>query len=177
MALALGKSVDHHLGMSVAETSATVSKRPLQIMAAVVGLAVLVTIALVAARGPETYAPGTPEAALQGFLEAGIDGDSAALFALVTDESRDQCQSALDEERFDEPWHNDGLRAELEDMTVTGDVATAEVRFHQRGTNDLFGSSSWTYDERFTLERVDGAWLIDRAGWPWLFTECTREQS
>jgi len=162
--------------MSVAETSATVSKLPLQIMAAVVGLTVLVTIALIAARGPETYAPGTPEAALQEFLEAGIDGDSAVLLELITDESRDQCQSALDREGFNSPWHNDGLRVELEDITVTGDVATAEVRFHQRGTNDPFNNSSWRYDERFTLERVDGAWLIDRAGWPWPLTECTKGQ-
>ena len=152
------------------------SKLPLLIMAAVVGLAVLVTIALVATRGPETYAPGTPEAALQDFLEAGFDGDTAAIFELVTDESRDRCQSASDRERFDGDWYSDGMRAELEDMTVTSDVATAEVRFHEGGANDPFSNSSWSYDERFTLVRVDGAWLIDRAGWPWPFAECTGGQ-
>jgi hypothetical protein len=163
--------------MATIESPATVSKLPLLIMAAVVGLAVLVTIALVVARGPETYAPGSPEAALQDFLEAGFDGDSVAILELVTDESRDGCQSALDRERFDGSWYSDGLWAELEDMTVVGDVANAEVRFHQRGANDPFNNSRWSYDERFTIEWVDGAWLIDRAGWPWPFTECMKGQS
>ena len=160
--------------MATEEPPATVSKLPLLIIGAVVGLAVLVTVALIATSDTETYEPGTPEAALQDFLQAGFDGDSDAMFGLLTADSRAACETTRDQERFDEGSDSDGLRAELEGMTVEGATATAEVRFEHSSGNDPFDNSSWSYNERFRLERVDGAWLIDRAGWPWPFEDCTR---
>ena len=73
--------------MTTVEPSAAVSKPPL-IVGAVVGLAVLVTVALIATSGTETSELGTPEAALQDFLQAGFDGDSDAMFGLLTAESQ-----------------------------------------------------------------------------------------
>ena len=160
--------------MATVEPPATVSKLPLLIVGAVVGLAVLVTVALIARSGTETYEVGTPEAALQDFLQAGFDGDSDAMFGLLTAESRAACETARDRDRFDDGLYSDGLRAELEGMTLKGATATAEVRFHQTSGNDPFGNSNWSYNESFRLERVGEAWLIDRAGWPWPFEDCTR---
>ena len=160
--------------MTAVEPPATVSKLPLLIIGAVVGLAVLVTVALLATSGTETYEPGTPEAALQDFLEAGIDGDSDAMFSLLTAESRAACENARDRNRFDDVTYSEGLHAELKEMTVTGSTATAKVRFHQSSGNDPFDNSTWSYDEQFRLEHVDGAWLIDRGGWPWSIEDCTR---
>lgn len=149
-----------------------VSKLPLLIMGAVVALAVLVTVALVATSGTERYSPGTPEAALQDFLQASFDRDTDAVRALLTDDARADCRAAFDRGHVDDPY-TDGLRAELEDMSVTGTTATATVRFRQGNSSDPFDNSSWSYEERFVLHDVDGEWRIHRAGWPWALAECT----
>ena len=160
--------------MTAVEPPANVSKLPLLIIGAIVALVVLVTVALLSTSEPETYEPGTPEAALQEFLEAGFDGNTDAMFNLLTTESRAACEKARDRNRFDDDAYFDGLRAELLDMTATGSTATAKVRFHESSGNDPFDNATWSYDEKFWLERVDGAWLIDRGGWPWSIEDCTR---
>ena len=163
--------------MAVVEPPTRVSKLPLLIMGAVVGLAVLVTIALVSLRGPKTYDPGSPEAGLQDFLEASFDGDTAAMADLLTDETRARCDDRLDERRFDADFYSDGLRAELDEISVEGATATATVTFRQTDSNDPFDSSSWSYSERFELIQVEGAWLVHRAGWPYELADCTRGRS
>lgn len=163
--------------MAVVEPPTRVSKLPLLIMGAVVGVAVLVTIALVALRGPKTYDPGSPEAGLQDFLEASFDSDTDAMVDLLTDETRARCDNQLDERRFDNYSYNDGLRAELDEMSVEGATASAIVTFRQTDSNDPFDSSSWSYSERFELIQVEGVWLVDRAGWPYELAECTRGRS
>ncbi len=162
--------------MATTDAPPTVSKLPLFIMGAVVALAALVTVGLLAVRSNETYDPGTPEAALQDFLQAAFDEDSEAMLGLLTESTRAECDNFVDELRFDD-FGADDLRAELEDMSVSGTSATAEVRFHQTGSNDPFNGSGWSFDERFILERVDGDWLVAKAGWPWPFAECTGVRS
>ena len=157
------------------EPSSSVSKLPLLIMGAVVAIAVLVTVALIVGRDTKTYSPGTPEAAVQDFIQAGFDNDMAMLLALLTTDARAVCEADIGRQRFDDDIYTEGLRAALKDMEITSDdTAIAEVRFHQDNTNDLFDTSGWSHDERFTLTRIDGDWLIDKADWPYQFGECTR---
>jgi hypothetical protein len=157
------------------EVSSNVSKLPLLIMGAVLAIAVLVTVALIAGRDTKTYSPGTPEAAVQDFIQAGFDNDKPALLASLTTDARASCEADLARQRFDDHIYTEGLRAALEDMEMTNDdTAIAEVRFHQDNTNNLFDTSGWSHDERFTLTRIDGDWLIDKADWPYQFGDCTR---
>jgi hypothetical protein len=157
------------------EPSNTVSKLPLLIMGAVVAIAVLVTVALIVGRDTKTYSPGTPEAAVQDFIQAGFDDDMPALMASLTTDARASCEADIERQRFDDYIYTEGLRAALEDMEIrSDDTAIAKVRFHQDNTNDLFDTSGWSHDERFTLTRIDGDWLIDNADWPYQFGECTR---
>lgn len=157
--------------MTVTETPTAVSKLPLLIMGVVVGLAVLVTVALVAFRGNTNFEPGTPEAALQDFLEAGFDGESDVMIGLLTEPAQTKCRTDLERDRFDS--FSSEMRAELEDMSVTGTTASARVEFHHGGNSDPFDNSRWSFDEHFELEQVDGEWLVATAGWPWQFAECT----
>lgn len=152
----------------------TVSKLPLYVMGAVVGLAILVTIALVVARGPADYEPGTPEAALQDFLDAAFDEDGDALLALMSPEPRERCRDHFEDYGYGR-YSSDGLRLELERMDVSGDTATAQVELHQAADNP-FDNSRWSYTESFELTRIDGEWLIEHAGWPWQAADCTWER-
>jgi hypothetical protein len=157
------------------EPPSSVSKLPLLIMGAVVAIAVLVTVALIMGRDTKTYSPGTPEAAVQDFIQAGFDNDMPALLASLTTDARTSCEAEIVRQRFDDNVYSEGLRAALEDMEITSDdTAIAEVQFHQDNTNNLFDTSGWSHDERFTLTRIDGDWLIDKADWPYQFSECTR---
>jgi hypothetical protein len=151
-----------------------VSKLPLVIIGAVVALAVLVVVALVAFRGPVEYAPGTPEAALQSFLQAGFDNqDQSVLFAMLTPDARARCERDAETGRYSSIWDSDGLRAELETMRIDGDKAVATVGFRHGNSTDPFNDYSYSFTDTYTLLRVDGKWLIDRAGWPYQFTSCT----
>ena len=144
------------------------------IVGAIVGLAVLVTVALITTRGTETYEPGTPEAALQDFLQAGFNGDVDAMLDLLTAESLALCDTVRVRDRLDNGPYSSELSADLRSIEIEESTAIADVRFQRSNGSDPFDNSSRDFDERFTLERVDGNWLIAQATWPWPFNDCTR---
>lgn len=150
-----------------------VSRWPMTIMAAIVVLAALVTLALAADRGPESYPVGSPEAVLQQFVTSALDGDGDTMIGLLTEERRAGCREALRHDIGDPRWVDGDVRAELDDIVIEGDTAQVTVRFHERTGSGPFDSSTWDYGRRFTLVEVEETWLIDRAGWPWVFGSCT----
>ena len=149
----------------------TVSRLPLVIAAAVVTMVALLTVALLAARSPASYPEGSPEAVLQDFVAALIDEDESTVLALLTPESRQRCASELE---YADWRYGAGQRAELLSIEVVGDRAEATVRFRQFDDGNVFGASWWDDDAVYVLERVDGTWLVARAGWPWPLQDCTR---
>lgn len=157
---------------AVTEQPGSASKLPLVLLGALVAVAVLVTVALVVAGGTETFEPGTPEAALQQFIEAGLDGDETTMLALLTPQHRARCEEELDQ--FGRWGYDDGYRVELESVAVDGDEAELRVEFRNTNRDDVFGGSGWSFEERYDLVRVGDEWLIDRAQWPHVFGSCTR---
>ncbi|MEZ5375901.1 MAG: hypothetical protein R2733_05255 [Acidimicrobiales bacterium] len=151
-----------------------VSRLPLAIMAAVIAVAALVTLALSQNRSPTQYDDGTPAAALQHYIAAGLDGDEGAMLDLLAEDKRAACIADFRDDVYGNDWRADDVRTELDDMVVEGDIARATVLFREGGNSGLFDDTSWDYDRRFTLVLVDGHWLIDRAGWPYPFEDCTR---
>lgn len=150
------------------------SKLPLVIMGAVVAMAALLTIVLVAVRGPTTFDEGTPEATLQSFLNAALDDDEPAMLALLTEGSRQRCEEELERWTYGRSWYNDNVRAGLDEIEIDGEAAEATVVLRRSDSNDPFDSSTWSSDESFKLERSEGDWLIARASWPHPFASCTR---
>ena len=151
-----------------------VTRLPLMIMAAVGVMAALVTFAIATNRGPLDYAEGSPEAVLQEFVSSSFDNDESAMLELLTDDARERCLAAFDDGLYDRSWSTGNMRADLDEFVLDGEAARATVRFVE-GSDDPFGGSSWDYERSFTLVRVDGAWRVDRAGWPYPFDDCTRE--
>ncbi len=160
--------------MSPNDGAHRVSRLPLAIMAAVVVVAALVTIALSQSRSPEQYDVGSPEAALQQFVSAGLGGDEGAMLDLLPEDKRAACIVAFRDDVYATTWRADDIRSELDEMVIEGDTARATVLFREGGSNGPFDGSSWDYDRRFTLVLVGDQWLVDRAGWPYPFEDCTR---
>ena len=153
------------------------SKLPLVIVGACVVVAVLITVVLVAIRGPATFEPGTPEATLQAFINAGLDADEDTLLALMTEESAASCRQEFDERHYGRFFYDDDVRAQLDEMEITGSRADATVIFRRSSSNDPFDTSTWSSTESFRLQLEAGEWRIDRAEWPHPFLSCLRASS
>ena len=121
--------------------------------------------------GTASYAPGTPEAALQEFLQANLDGDRAAIEAMLEPSGAEQCQEEL--ERFG--FRASGLRFGLDDMRVEGDRAWATASKRYGSGGDPFDGPTRAVDERFELRRIDGEWKIVAATWPWDIDRCLED--
>ncbi|GAA3526021.1 hypothetical protein GCM10022263_13480 [Nocardioides daeguensis] len=132
-------------------------------LAAVVGAIVVASlITAVASRHPARLEPGSPEAAVQDYLDAVLERDAeAAARHLAPD-------SPCGVEDLDKAYVDDDVRVRLRDTDVTGGTARVAVAI-TTGSGELI-PSGWTEEHTFRLRRVDGAWLI--TGSPWPLFEC-----
>jgi hypothetical protein len=129
----------------------------------VVGLVVVtvVTMLVVAPRGPATYAPGSPEAAFQEYLAAFDSGDLEAAYASFSRRVR----SATTSSRYlDEVSMYD--RGDQERGTWIDSVDRADSRATLHLTIEEFYSSgltsdSYRYQGTVRMVSEDGAWKID----------------
>ena len=145
----------------------SVSRLPLVLMGAVAALAVLLVVAF-GLRGPDTFEPGTPEAAVQDFLQAALDGDADAVVASLTPAAAQRC----DDLRSDEFWRGSDTGFELDALSVSGDTARAEVTQRTSSRDDPFRGTWRNGGHVIELRRVDGEWKVERASWPWPVRNC-----
>lgn len=124
-------------------------------------LAALVTVLLVG-REPEDLPPGTPEAAVQEYLDAVLDGDDEAAAALFT--PTNPC-TVLD---LENAWVDEDVRVTLDDVRVDGKAARVEVTVASSGGGLV--PDAWSEEQTFRLSEIDGDWLI--SGVPWPLFEC-----
>lgn len=136
----------------------------------VVGLVVaaVVVVAVVAAvvatgRSEAEYAAGTPEATVQGYLRAVLDGDTDDIGEYLDDAG---CRPR-DVAAIPRP---DSARAVLLGSEVSEDEATIEVEITESYSDDPFGPSEYDHVETFTLERSGGEWHL--GGVPWPYYDC-----
>ena len=136
----------------------------LWIGATLIGL-VAITVILLVVRSPAEFEPGTPEAVVQDYLQAVLDGDTSTALELLAADS--DC-SRDDFIRFRDEATN--VRITLTDTTDLGDEALVDVRirYDDVGLDEL---SSYDLDESFTLLAEDGDWRITGAPWPLFFCE------
>lgn len=144
----------------------SVSKLPLYVMGALVALAVLVVVAL-AIRGTTEYPAGSPERALQDYLNAALEGDKDDVALTITEEFSRRCLN--EEDAFGDL---SSIGFELDSIKVDGDIAVVEATTRRSSSGDPFDSSYRTGEADFSLRRVDGQWLVDEASWPWPMTRC-----
>lgn len=132
-------------------------------LAAVVGAIVVASlITAVASRHPARLESGSPEAAVQDYLDAVLEHDAeAAARHLAPD-------SPCGVEDLDNAYIDDDVRVMLRDAAVTGGTARVDVAI-TTGSGELI-PSGWTEEHTFRLRRVGDVWLI--TGSPWPLFEC-----
>lgn len=143
------------------------TRSPNLVLAIVGGLAVVAVIITIAVGGsaPTRLDPGTPEATVQTFVQAMIDGDVSLaeeqLSTTLSDDCRRQLRNA---------WIDDSVRVALEDVEIDDDVATVTANI-QTGSSGLFDSYRGSNDSIYELVLESGEWRIVHAGWPYFYCE------
>lgn len=148
----------------------SVSRLPLVAMGALVVLAIFAAIAL-GLRGPTEFPDGTPEAAVQDYLQGVLDGDDDAVLAVLAADRVGPCRDDLAEYGT---YGVEGIGFELDEIQVTGDRARAELTQRSTSSGDPFGGTQ-RFGERYVdLRRENGEWKVDGASWPWRLENCLR---
>lgn len=143
--------------------------RLILVAAAAVVIGAVVAAAVVAATGNDpVFDEGTPEAAVQRYLDAMIDGDESAAHDTLSEELRRECSLA---DLREQSWQADGVRVTLRDVHVDGASAEVEVTIHEGG-GGMFGEEP-SYPERFILAKTAGVWVVAEQPWPIYF--CSEE--
>ena len=125
--------------------------------------------ALVAAnRDAPVLEEGSPEAAVQDYVDAMIEGDEAAAHEYLSADLQAEC-SVGDLREYQAGADN--VRVSLRSITIDGSEADVEVTITEDSGGDLFGGGGYRFDETFTLSSVADAWVISERPWPIFF--CT----
>jgi hypothetical protein len=135
------------------------------IVAAIAGL-VVIALAVVFTRGePEALDPATPAGVVQRYSTAVIDGDLTTADAYLTDAARTSCSGFRDGGPVPE-------RVVLISTTERETSATVKVSITESDAGGgPFGPSEYQAEDRFSLVKVDNAWLIDQA--PYQLLSCS----
>lgn len=136
-------------------------------LGAIVVLAVVAAI-ISAGRPAARFEPGTPEATVQSYVEAALDGraDEAARWL---DPAGDCGAQDLDRAGA---YGMTATRVVLVDSTVSGETATVQVAL-VLGSGGPFDSSEYREEHTYRLTRSGGTWLL--TGIPWPLYECWKE--
>ena len=137
--------------------------RPNLVLAIVVAVVVVIAVAagvVAADRSEVEVQAGTPEATVQAYLRAVLDGDVAALDQL---EPGTRCEAG----DITGAFVPESARIVLAGSEVDGAHATVRVEITEGSAGSPFGVDEYTHEQRFALEQSDtGDWYIVGAPWP-----------
>lgn len=125
-------------------------------------IAVIVALALVLAlQPPKQFDPGTPEATVQGYLQAVIDDDAARAATFMTRDLVKSCGPDLNQIQRGP----DSFRAVIVDTRFFDNSVSVEVELTEGSSGGVFGDS-YEFVETLTLEKSGEDWLIAAVPWP-----------
>ena len=132
------------------------------ILSAIVGLVIL-ALAVVFTRGePQALDESTPAGVVQRYSTAVLDGDATTADSYLTEEARSLCSSG--------PFGGGPLPTRVVLISTNERDNSAQVRVSvvSAGPGNLFGPSEYELEDRFSLVRTDGKWMINLAPYPLL---------
>lgn len=157
-----GIFVGHTDGMNVA---AGKPDRVLLAIVSVIALLVIVALAVVFTRGePEVLDGSTPQGVVQRYSTAVIDGDTATANSYLTEAARSSCSGYRESGPLP-------TRVVLISTTERNNTALVKVSVVGSGSGGPFGPSEYEMEDRFSLVKTDGKWLVDQA--PYQLLSCT----
>lgn len=121
-------------------------------------LVAAVATVLVTGRGPDHLPTGSPEAAVQEYLEAVRAEDHVAALTHLTP------ASGCTEDDLVVAMVDDDLHVTLLDTEVTARRARVRVEV-TNGAGGLF-PGGWTEEQEYRLVRDGGQWLLQAPAWP-----------
>ena len=138
---------------------------------AFLGVLVVASIVVAILEGEESFAEGTPEAAVQSFLRAVEADDFELAYGLLLEELREDCTV----EEFAAGNINVGERMKdsrvtLEGTTTVKDTVFVSVLVSRFRTNEPFGTSESSFKQRFSLRQDADQWRFTE--YPWPFSQC-----
>ena len=134
------------------------------ILSAIASL-VIVALAVVLTRGePEVLDGSTPQGVVQQYSTAVIDGDTATASSYLTEAAGSLCGGFRDSGQLP-------TRVVLISATERDNTALVKVSVVNPGSGGPFGPSEYEMEDRFSLVKTDGKWLIDQA--PYQLLSCT----
>jgi hypothetical protein len=157
-----GPLVGHTDGMNAA---AGKPDRVLLVIVSLIALLVIVALAVVFTRGgPEVLDESTPQGVVQRYSTAVIDGDTATASSYLTEAARSLCRGF--QEGGPPP-----TRVVLISTTERDSTALVRVSIVSSGSGGPFGPSEYEMEDRFSLAKTDGKWLVDQA--PYQLLSCS----
>lgn len=130
-----------------------------------IALLVIVALAVVFTRGaPQPLDESTPQGVVQRYSTAVIDGDTAAATSHLTPSAKSRCTGFRDGGPLP-------TRVVLISATERDNTALVKVSVVNSNSGGPFGPSEYEMEDRFSLVKTDGTWLIDQV--PYQFLVCT----
>ena len=137
--------------------------------AALLALLLIASVIAAVTREEAEFAPGSPEAAVQAYLNA-LDADD---FPAVRDALSPELQAACSIEDMFGGRYPDQRRSILEDKRITlegsqtfDETTFVIVRITEFRNGDLFGPSGYAFGDSFALKQFDGHWKFSENPWP-----------
>ncbi|HJV98315.1 MAG TPA: hypothetical protein VJ617_04390 [Arthrobacter sp.] len=124
---------------------------------AAIALLVVIALAVVFTRGePEVLDEATPPGVVQRYSTAVIEGDTATANSYLTEAARSTCSGYRESGPLP-------ARVVLISTTERDNTAQVKVSVVTSSPGGPFGPSEYEAEDRFSLAKVDGRWLIDQA--------------
>jgi hypothetical protein len=124
---------------------------------AAIALLVGIALAVVFTRGePEVLDEATPPGVVQRYSTAVIEGDTATANSYLTEAARATCSGYRESGPLP-------ARVVLIATTERDNTALVRVSVVTSSPGGPFGPSEYESEDRFSLAKIDGRWLVDQA--------------
>ncbi len=143
-------------------TSPSHSRSVLVAVAALVLVALVVAAVLSGSGGGKAEDPGSPEATVQAYFEALVDGRRSDARATFTDELAARCPEVTDI-GFSRP-----SRVVITGSRLDGSDTVVDVRITMRGSDAVLVGSDDTFGEQVRLVETPQGWRISESPWPYV---------
>ena len=111
-----------------------------------------------------TYPEGSPERAVQQYLQAVASNDGPRAFEFLSTDLAKRCAGYPREGISNRGRQS--VRATLEQTTTRGDTATVRVTLIESYGNDPFGGGESNFSQVFELRQEGGQWRFSQPPWP-----------
>ncbi len=133
------------------------------------GVLIIASIVLALINRDAVFAPGTPEFTVQDLLRAAEDEDSEKMYAMLSQELRDECAPEDFANNliysFTHDREND-RQITLTEVTEINDTTLVSVQVRHFSYDGLFFNSDYEMSHTYKLRQEGGEWKFVDYPWP-----------